>query len=351
MNPCSIFVVVSITIWLGLVSPTSAQAPEEVTLDAVRTRTTIQPDEPAIDAWITYRLKKLREDLQVSPSEADDALLQAYRTQYNHPENSASFKTRFLEQTSQRFAAEFEKGQGLEAAVGLALAQVLADLKELGAIPGLAAGLKATGQPGVRYTCAKTFAALIPTIQADKERTKTTIQLLREVGAREANGVVLARIYEALFYKDANLEPAVEAILEVIKGQLRMREQGSPAADGAEEVALKFLRDEANNLQAKNRLVAVLAAYLRLDVERYLTQGISADEQYHIEVTTDATENLLLRSAAPSPAPNLREAMKKAENRDVTLPLELNKWIGTPQTKGVLNNPPWNVAVGAPIPE
>ena len=351
LNKRGIITVLLCAAWAGTV-PASAQSPEDVALDAVRTRSSVPPDEAAIDNWITYQIKKLREDLAVGSTQADDEFLQAYNTQCNHAENSASFKTRFGEQTSRRFAAEFEKGQGLEVKVGLVLARTLAGMNDLGSLGALSAGLTAKGQPGVRYTCAKVFSALRPGIQADAGQTARTIGLLRDAGALEQSGVVRVQIYDALFYRDTNLEAAVEAILDVVKGQLRMRGQGAPACDGAEQAAFNFLRTELNNIQDKGRLVAVLAAYLRSDTERYLTKGVSDEERYLIELTVDVAESLLARVVAlTGPAPNIREAMKHVVDRDINMPLELNKWIGTAQTKGVLNGPPWNVTVGAPIPD
>ncbi len=352
MNKRSILSVVSFVAWLGGGPIAAAQVPEDNALDALRTRSSVPADDPAIETWITYRLKKLTDDLQVGSEEAAGGFLQAYRTQFNHTENSASFKAALLQQSNQRFAAEFEKGQGLPVAVGLTLARTLADLKDVGTIGGLTAGLQAKGQPAARYTCAKAFAALIPAIQADTTLTKTTIERLRDAGAQESNGLILKRIYEALSYREANLETAAGAMMEIIKGQLRRRAGGAPACDGAEETAFNFLRNEAGNLQAKPRLVVLLAADLRMDVERYLTPGVSEEEKYLIELTIDAAENLLQRVVAPpSPAPSVREVIKKTENRDLNLPLELNKWIGTEQNKGLLNGPPWNVPVGAPIPD
>ena len=351
MNKPGIVIVLLFAALAGVV-PASAQSPEDIALDAVRTRSSIPTGDPAIGNWIAYQIKKLREDLQVGSTQADDDFLHAYNTQYNHPENSASFKTRFVEQTGRRFATEFEKGQRLEVTVGMALARTLAAMKDLGTLGALSAGLTAMGQPAVRYTCANVFSELRPAIQGGAGQSARIIALLRDAGALEKSGVVLTQIYDALFYRAVNLEAAVEAILDVIKGQLRIREQGAPACDGAERVAFNFLRTELNNLQDKSRLVAVLAAYLRLDTERYRAEGVSDEEKYLIELTVDAAESLLVRVAAPArPVPNIREAMKHVVDRDINIPLELNKWVGTAQTKGVLNSPPWNVPVGAPIPD
>jgi len=348
----NILIVVLSAVSFGVASPVSAQAPEQQALDALRTRSSIPPGNQTIDAWITYRLARLREDLSVGMKQADDEFLGAYQTQCNHPENSAAFKTRFIERTNQRFAAEFGKGRGLEVTVGLTIARAIAGIGDLTVLEGLSAGLKADGQPAARYVCAKTFATLIPAVQGDTAQARSIIDLLREAGVQESNGIVLARIYQALEYRGVNLKTAVEAILDVITAQLRMREAGAPACDGAEQAAFAFLRSELSNIQDKNRLVAVLGACLRLDVNRYLADGVTDDEKYFIELTVDAAEALLLRAVAPAaPVPNVREAMKNLQNQDLNAPLELNRWIGTTQTPGTLNTAPWNVPVGAPVPD
>jgi hypothetical protein len=351
LNRCRTSRVVLLLTWLASAPALLAQIPEDAALDALRTRSAVANDDPAMDAWITARLKKLTDDLQVGVEEAPTVFIQAYRTQLGNAENSTSFKVALLQQTSLRFAAEFEKGQGLQAAVGLALARTLADLKDVGTIGGLTAGLQAKAHPGVRYTCAKAFAALIPAIQADSALTKTTIERLRDAGSQETNGPALRRIYEAMFYKDANLETAATAMLDVLRAQLRLRAGAAPGYNGADEVAFNYFKNEATNTQSKKRLVALLAAHLRMDVERYLTQGISDDERYLLELTIDSAESLLQKLVNPGSTTSIRDALKKAENRDLNLPLELNKWIGTEQTKGFLNGTDWNVPIGAPIPD
>ncbi|MCP4589332.1 MAG: hypothetical protein GY842_01175 [bacterium] len=352
MNRRSLVSLMIVAASCGGLRSASAQAPEEVALDAVRTRSAVAQNDPAIDNWITLQLNRLRSAVQLADRKGDDAFIQAFGTQYNHAENSPAFKERFIERTDRRFAEEFSKGRGLEAVVGLALARVLGVLQHLGTTEALSAGMATPGQPAVRYVCAKTLAELRPEIEKDPGRTQAIIQRLRDWGAQEPNGVVLKQVYGALSYRGAHLEAANNAILDVIKGQLRLREQGAPACDGAEEAAYGFLQSELGNLQNTELLVAVLAAQLRMEVRRYLTKGLTEEERYLIELTIEAGEGLLARVVSSGVGgPKVREALKNAEDRDINLVLELNKWIGTEQTAGVLNAAPWNVLAGAPIPD
>ncbi|MCK4659048.1 MAG: hypothetical protein KAV82_05950 [Phycisphaerae bacterium] len=354
MNKLGIALVIMVVCagWSGMVPAVFGQVPEDVALDSVRTRSSIPSGEPAIDNWITFRINKLRDELQVGSKQADNAFSTAYLAQLRHEENSASFKMRFMERTNKRFAAEFKKEQGLEVAVGLTLARVLAEMNDVGAIPALSAGLEVAGQPAVRYTCVKAFEALMPEIEDDTVRSKAIIERLGQTGTHEHSGVVRKQIYKSLSRRGPNFNVATDAIFDIMEAQLRIRAQSAPAYDGAEEMVFGFLRNELSNVRDKNRLVAILGTHLRLDVERYLTKGISMEEKFLIELTIDAAESLLRRVAAPpAPVPNIRDAMSKIENQDLNMPLELNKWIGTAQTPGVLNKAPWNVPVNAPAPK
>lgn len=336
----------------GQAPPAGGGTPQDIAIDAVRTRSEIPENDPSIDGWITYRLEKLRAEVGIPPQGSEptpsEQFVNAFRTESAHAQNSNSFKQRLAEQTARRFASELQSNAELDPRVAEAFARALLAMENVAAMNGLVAGLRAKSYPAVRYLSAKALAALIPAIQADQGLTASTLQVLKSAGAEETSPAVLQQIYEAMYYRE-RLNVAVPAILDLMEAQLKLR-ANAPAGSAAEEPVIAFLKREIAGIQDRNRLVGILAAHLRLDVERYLSPNVSPAEKDDLERIIDAVEGLLAQIVSPtSPAPNVRDAMKKPENQNAAMPVELAKWIGSEQSRGVLNDPPWNVPVGAPV--
>ena len=125
--------------------------------------------------------------------------------------------------------------------------------------------------------------------------------------------------------------------------------------DRAEVGAFEFFRNAtvigAMNNDQKSRLVNALAVFLRADAQRYDTADLLFAEIEAIEQRLQSNEGVLA-SLQNNGGGDIRGTLDKgghAANRQAVL-AEAYRWVGDPgsNTAGALNQPPWDVAVGAP---
>ena len=336
---------------------TTSPGPAGTALDAIRGRApTGEADDKVLDEWIAAEVRSL---LEAPDPVRADAFRTAFKTQIADAKNAPEFTGRFAERTAQAFAKELADCAKLAAPAARAMAWVLTDFKRAGTVDGLEAGLKCADKPDVRFLCAGAFSALRDTIGPNAVLLERTLRILREAGQAETNGVVVAAIYDALQFTGSDrLAGGAEAMLDVLEARLQKRKAfpGGPVCDGGELRVLAFFQKNALPQALKERLVGRLAVMLRLDVERLAQAGakpgeavLSESEQAALAESLDLCEALLAQLVAPGNAPNVRGALKKAPDvRTPEMKLELNKWIGTEETPGILNETPWKVAKGAP---
>lgn len=321
-------------------------------LDELRTRIPAgSDDDQIIDAWIAQEkgtLLAATEDAQAATS-----FRGRFRSQIANTANTPEFTTRFVERTAAAFKEPLAACGDLSPFVAWAMAWVLTDSDSVAALDGLSAGLSCPDRVDVRYVCAKGFARLRPKISVDRVLTERTIAELTKAGQAEANGVVAAAIYEALQYADPDhRQEGLDAMLDVLTARLKKRRTPVPLCDGGELGLLEFLRQSRVPSQSfGERLVPQLAVMLRLDVQRFTQDGVPEEEQMRLAESIDGCEELLVSIVAPSAdaAPSVRDALRKSgEEQKIEMQIELNEWIGTEQTPGLLNAAPWKVPVGAP---
>ena len=235
------------------------------------------------------------------------------------------------------------------------LLRTLIDLDDVRTRPGLVAGLKLP-HPSVRYLAVKGLRQLRDRLASDPAQVPAFVDALREAGVRESNGVVAERIYDALAFSTPT--PEVIAAFDAILGaRIERYARGAVFADEAESTAISYLSAITLNRDQRAAFVGRLAVLLRIDVERYLA-GLQAQfnpgQRNAIERRVYITEEFISRAvgSAGLDVGNVRRALAGPEaGITAAIQFELNKWIGTPETQGVLNQPPWNVPVGAPGPE
>jgi hypothetical protein len=308
-------------------------------------------DDRIIDAWIAEELAAL----SAAPDDPQAArdFRARFHAQMTNPANTPEFTTRLVERTAAAFKGPLAACGDLSASAAWAMAWVLTDSDSVAALDALSAGLRCRDRVDVRYVCAKGFAKLRPKISVDRVLTERTIGELTRAGEAEANGVVAGAIYEALYYNDPDhRQQGFDAMLDVLAARLKKRRTPVPICDGGELKLLEFLRESLPRAQSfRERLVPELAVMLRLDVERFAQDDVPEDEQMRLAESIDACEALLVSVVSPPAGsePGVREAMRKSgEEQKLEMKLELNRWIGTEQTPGILNGAPWKVPVGAP---
>ena len=329
----------------------SSASPEDQAMDTLRTRAPTSLDDPVIDNWITAELAKLTEAASdpLEGPEAATRLVDRCQRQYRNEKNSSEFKKRLAERMATRFQAEFDKGENLKPVAARALAETLYNLNTVSVQEGLLAGLSFPDQV-VRYLAAKSLASIKTDITADDRLTAVIFETIARRCRHEINGVVASAVYQALSYQDHPAE-SVAAILNVLDGRLDWLRNSQAELDRAELSAVGFLQSLTLTGESdKANVVRRLAVLLRIHVQRFGQEDLSDREKAAIAETIFEAESLLEKLVAPSGrAPNIRDKMQRDEpGAALNMEIELNQWIGTEQTEGLLRGLPWDVPRGAP---
>ncbi|MCP4251129.1 MAG: hypothetical protein GY778_29175 [bacterium] len=333
-------------------------------LDTIRGRSTFTAaDDQAVDDWLTARIDELetaadawqvaRDDLDADLDEATDllntarsGLLDAFRSQLQHADNTPAFVGRFAERSAQVMAARLGDGSP-PATVAWCLPRVLVDMNRIETRSALIAGL-GHATAAVRGMSAIGLARLRPQIAPDAAMARATIGALQSAAVTEANSVALAAMYEAAGYSDRPQE-SLSAYDAIFGARIDKRKNRQLIiADRAELAAFSYLKSIRRNVPepAKAPLVRSLAAFLTLDVGRY--PDAPAPEKTNVHERIEGAESLLeTLVGAGSGGGNVRRALRGGgPAADIDMKLELLKWVGSEAEPGVLNAAPWRVPVG-----
>jgi len=334
-----------------------AQEPsaEDQAVDAMRSLPQINAgDQQRIADWVQSKVTGLTSTPEKDRPAAALKFRETFRSQFENPANAPAFKTQFPVQTAAVAAGQFAN-TSLDSTTSAALARALLDMSHPETVPGLIAGLKSS-HAQTRYLCAAGLArpAVKAAIAADKEKLATAVQAVKAAGVTEMNPVALSRIYLALSIPE---QPAavLDAYLAIFEQRLKSRRAGA-TADAAEIDAFEFLRNpvvaRTLNADQKSQLAKLIAVFLRLDAERYVTPTLDFAEIDLLERRLDAGEDILA-SLVDSQAKGgkVREELAAGgHDRRAEVQNEVYKWIGHPETKepGALNAAPLNVPLAAP---
>ncbi|MFQ5490162.1 MAG: HEAT repeat domain-containing protein [Phycisphaerae bacterium] len=299
-----------------------------------------------MDQWIDAALGKL----QAAPEDKAERIkaAQEFRAaivaELNHAQSTPQYLQRLAERFSTKAVAEF-RADG-DHSVALAVAMALRQIGRVATRDALTAGLR-HADPGVRYTCAATYAALVNDLSADAATARNTIATLKDAGKAETNGVVLQAIYQALTYERARfVGDTTQALAEIFAARARRRAAGQDVrADRAELTAYYYLQKVRSNIpqQAVAPLVRSLAALLTLDVARY--PSALPEELRDLQERIVACESIL--DVYVNGGGDVRGKMQAGGDVVVQeMGLEMLKWVGGQGEQGVLNKNPWNVPVG-----
>ncbi|MFQ5591812.1 MAG: hypothetical protein ACE5HE_11665, partial [Phycisphaerae bacterium] len=274
---------------------------------------------------------------------------------YRDPANTQAFDSELARQVSRRAAEAFADAD-LNAVVARALARVLADMSVPETFDALLAGLRTT-DAGARFLCAKGLRKLQPSIAQDRAKLERTVEALKAAGLVETDAVVLAWIYLALSYP-GQAEAVLDALLAIFDKRLEYRRGPAVFVDRAEVDAFDYLRQPgvltAISVEQKAALAARLAVFLRLDAERYADADVGSDtraqERTDLERRLDGLETCLEAIVGSSEGDIRGELRVGGHDRREAVLQQAYRWIGHPTTHkpGALNQPPWNVPIGAP---
>lgn len=274
-----------------------------------------------------------------------------FRDQFTNTSNSPQFITQFAAQTATVAATNFVKSD-LRPGLAVALAQVLLEMNRVETRPALIACLKSS-DARARYLCTKGLIEQKTSIAAAATSLQEAVQALREAGLVETDPVVLGRIYEALAISGQSAA-VFDEYLALFDKRLDTRRREAIGEHGAEIFALEFFRTPGvvGSLTAdqKTQLASRLAVFLRMDAERYQKPGLGFNEIDKIERMLDGEEEVLVLLVGSSGG-DVRGALSAGAQEDKVAVLEQTyRWVGNPEqnTRGALNDAPWNVPIGAP---
>lgn len=181
------------------------------------------------------------------------------------------------------------------------------------------------------------------------------IQKLRAVALAEESEIVLKRIYAALAFA-SHADEVFDVYMAIMDKRLALRRKRPVnRCDGTEVPAFEYFRvgSVAGALTPvqKSQLAARVAVFLRMDAQRYQSDEISSKflELDHLERELYAAEDVLKKLGASGG--NISGTLSNGGyGARAAVLQEAYRWVGHPtnQSKGSLNQAPWNVPVGAP---
>lgn len=343
--------------------------PEDATLNGIRRLNTIgNLDQESIRRWIQHEMNNLTDLPRDNGSDGFDAagfrtFLTRLEAQRKNAANTNAFLTQLATQAAVVADQTFKQSNGSVTA-SRALARMMTVLRAPETIPGLLAGLTATDS-STKFLCLKALTNLRSAINQDNNLSNQIIQALRAAGAIENDPIVLGQIYVALSIPN-DLTASMDIYLEIFDRRLNARRQQTTKVDSAELFAFEIFR-QPNNLNKLNQnqkasLVQRLAVFLRMDAVRYndptmapptvpKLPDLSFYERDKIERRMDAAEDIISAIAGSNKGGQLRDVLNNKGYAGRTNILEeVYKWMGKAEsnTRGPLNDAPWNVPVGAP---
>ncbi len=327
-------------------SVVAQQATEDPAMEELRKRTPAgDNDRQTIDNWLEARFNEARN----SPG----SLREAVNSVRTAPDSTQPFRNELAERIG-LFAEEKLSNANLAAPLATELMWTLRDIADARTRPGLAAGL-AHSDSQVRYHAIKGLMEIRDQLITDPTQRSTLIATLRAAGMREENDVVAERIYITLKLPNPSPE-VIEAFTAILTARIERYAAGATLGE-AEVAAIAYLSETNLDRDQTASVVRQLAVLLRLDVEHYIAglQGQFKTRQRDAIVRRIALTEEFIRSAVGPAAANagnvVRAIADPLPTTDATIAairLQLNNWIGTPETEGALNRAPWNVPVGAP---
>ncbi|HOA72924.1 MAG TPA: hypothetical protein PL151_07395 [Phycisphaerae bacterium] len=335
-------------------------APKKPEFPTIRKTQLATIDRNNVEAWINAQIQQMfaqQDDaaLQTQGREFYEAIAQSVKA----GDATAEFREGVATILADSFVAQYPKAPS--------------DRRPLAVVYPLMALNAAVQQPTPKMIQAFTMALSEPTpggrllgvsglltLQKNLNQQQWTelLPVLQKTGAAETSGPVLARIYRLLALPaNAPVDP-VPAVLAILDARLSRldQKQGWPVA--ADAVAIKWLGERMAGMspELQNRATLAIARLMTDAVYAYVSKPgdeilvdlekvvLAAEKQLTAVVTRRAPN-------AKVPSPTLAAAMLDSGpgQKDSTL-LALNKWIGTAQQPGVLNQAPFNFEPGLKVP-
>lgn len=334
---------------VGSMAHGQERAEECKRLDLMRGQPLTPQDDQLIDACISAEVAAMNKALDRPAPDMSRAA--TFRDRLNaelsNAENTPKFNIRFVERAAALFGPQLA-ASGTNPASARAMAEVLGAFDVIQTRDALLSGITSPDAT-VRYLSAKALLELQNEMTSDARLARETITALAQAGASEKSGVAAGAMYQAVNYGDYKSE-SVDALIQMLAGRVAILREGGVRLDRGELPAIRALSDLESEIG--NRAAALsgsLATLLRIHVEHYKPDQLDMYEQAAVEETILEAENLLKKVVRGSSLPDVAGKMQRGgDAAPIEMQIELNRWIGTDETDGVLNAAPYNVPKGAP---
>ncbi len=298
-------------------------------------------DDEIIDGWIKAELAGLAGGKD--PREAGvqfRAKLDLVRTA---SDTSQFFRDAFHRRLDVLAGKALEEKPAWSVAAAVALTRGLGDANDILVLDALGRAAQHDA-PQVRYLAVRALSGLRDKVAGNPAALDGFVKTLRDRGVAESSGVVVEEIYRALSI-GGGTDDVIDAIAAILAARVDQYRQGAGFGDSAEVQACQFLQTVNATRDKSVGIVKSLAVLLRLDVGRYAGEESSGDERFAIELRVHTCEMLLEKLTSESG--KVRGTMQRG-GISAEIQLDIIGWVGAEGDPGLLNKPPWNVAVGAP---
>ncbi len=325
-------------------STQAQQACKKITA-ATRSQSSVTPtDQRAIEAC-------LREQLQAAAGLQQSARMKAvvehFRAHRDDPANSAAFLDAL--RAAAKTVAETELArQDLDPMVAAGLARGLFDLGGGDSIPAWLVGLESNVE-AVRYLSARALASppMQAVIRVNRDLPATVADALKQAGQTEQGAAAKRQMYRALS-KLAFSQNVFDAYMAMMDKDIERFRGGAVRISGSELPAYRHLASSSLTTDQKGQAVARLGPLLGYAAARYKLAG----EAHHKE--TEVAERCLYfideALNVIAPGGGTIGLIMGAGGDKLAVRQEVVRWIGDAEAniKGVLNDRPYNLALGAP---
>lgn len=308
-----------------------------------------------VEAWVKQQITQL--DGGGSPTQFRATFDQLAGPEAAFPV-SASFRDLLGEKCGELFPPVIARSDTRQA---LAMAQVLARIPTSSTVKGLADCLTQKSQ-AVRYWGAQGLRLRRPELAAAPSAARAALAAIQTAATKEANGIILRQMYAALDYTTPNAPaPAalaqdvihtITAVMDARFKTYRARSTRGAKADADAAVLLtRFWHYRRTPAAAKPELVEYLGTLLQASALLYVDADAAVAQRNDLLLVVLECETQLTaiwRAANPDgnqeALPQVHALLKTVPQASL-LKLELYKWIGTKDVRGLLNQPPLNAAV------
>lgn len=178
------------------------------------------------------------------------------------------------------------------------------------------------------------------------------VPMIQKAAVAENNRVALSRLYQLLIVPEGGRGENAAVVQSVLEARAERFEQTGllPTTADADAVAWLAGQVKGANAQTKNAAVATIARVLADAVYSYTQSKPTEKQKEMLERTIMQVEKSLTELTAVAKAPNVTAAMLAAgASQADKMGQQLDAWIGTATTPGVLNEAPFNLPRGLNI--